>query len=60
VIAILTCWAAGIPSIPLGVIGLVLAVKNKAGYNTKPGFILSLIGLALGCLVFVAMLSSFL
>jgi hypothetical protein len=55
------CWFFGysaILSIILGIIGLVLAINTKkAGYDNgmrKAGFVLSIIGIVGGALVFIA------
>ncbi|MCL1799609.1 MAG: hypothetical protein FWG23_07740 [Eggerthellaceae bacterium] len=55
VFAITTSWFVGLPSIPTGILGVILALRKKARatYNTTPGLVLSLIGLLLGVAVFV-------
>ena len=53
IIAIATFWFIGFTSILLGAIGLALTRGRKEAYRTMPGFILSLVGLALGVVMFV-------
>ena len=50
-IAIFLFWLLGVVSIALGTIGVILSLKNRDAYRSLPGFVLSLIGLVLGVLV---------
>ena len=62
ILAIILAFLTGIGGVVLGIIGMVLAKKNKLTHNTTPGFVLSLIGLIFGAIsfiVFLAMLATF-
>ena len=50
-IAIFLFWLLGVVSIALGTVGIILSLKNRDAYQSLPGFVLSLIGLVLGVLV---------
>jgi len=55
VIAVVTCWAFGISSMALGIIGMALAIANRFTHSTAAGFIISAIGMILGVSVFMVM-----
>ena len=51
-VAIISTWFTfGISGIVCGIIGMVLASKNKREYNTTAAFVLSLIALIVGIII---------
>ena len=58
IIAIVLSFTTGIGGVILGIIGIVLARKNKLTHKTTIGFVLSLVGLIIGAIVFIIALAA--
>jgi hypothetical protein len=56
ILAIVLAFATGFVGLILGIVGIVLHKKYKDTYNTKIGYILSLIGLIIGAIITVVMI----